>query len=366
MDERRSGHGGGAAWTASRSAWRSRPTAPSPSTTTTTRSAAASAPPTVRVRTPGSSRSTNLGPATYFIDVHPPTRVRATATRTATGTRRRRSTAACSCWPRSRRARRHRCARRAALGAAEQPDGVLVRLRLRAAGVRHPGNRRDHRHGAQLGRVGRRTPSARSTSRWRTRSSRSPTANDRADRLRRPGRRGRQLRHPERPGRHLQPVDLGRAAQLHHALQAGHRRRRRDRQTSTTRVTTAGRGRRRLTLVRLARRHGLQGPERQRAAATTGEPALANTDVDQRWRDGSIKEAHVHRRRTGTTSTRPPRAARSDAGSSTSRASRASRRYPGPSSHDEHTGDVTPSCAVEPIQRFRQIPVFPPTRAAAC
>ena len=51
--------------------------------------------------------------------------------------------------------------------------------------------------------------------------------------------------------------------------------------------------------------------------------------------------------RTATTSTRPPRAARSDAGSSTSRASRASRRYPGPSSHDEHTGDVTPSCAVD-------------------
>ena len=79
----------------------------------------------------------DLGPATYFIDVHPPDRP-------------------CNSDPNSRwyqtttidgglqllapveeGSRRHRRARRAAVGAAERPDRLLVRLRLRAAAVRH-------------------------------------------------------------------------------------------------------------------------------------------------------------------------------------------------------------------------------------
>ena len=82
---------------------------------------------------------------------------------------------------------------------------------------------------------------------------------DRPDRLRRPGRCSRQLRHPKRPGRRLQPGHLGRAAQLHHALQARPCGRRRDRRRERHRRRRQRR-RRRLALVRLAGRVRLQGP----------------------------------------------------------------------------------------------------------
>ena len=74
---------------------------------------------------------------------------------------------------------------------------------------------------------------------------------------------------------------------------------------------------------------------------------IANTDVDQRWRDGSIKE---------TTVTDPsghyeyPTAEGGALGRWFINEQGFARfqSYPGPSVHDEHTGDVTPSCAVEP------------------
>ncbi|WP_456826536.1 hypothetical protein [Cellulomonas sp. P5_E12] len=78
-----------------------------------------------------------------------------------------------------------------------------------------------------------------------------------------------------------------------------------------------------------------------------GEPTIANTDVDQRWRDGSIKEG---------TFTNPqgyyeyPTAEGGALGRWIVGEQGFARfsAYPGPSLHDEITGDVTPSCAVVP------------------
>src|SRR5262245_27721917 len=77
------------------------------------------------------------------------------------------------------------------------------------------------------------------------------------------------------------------------------------------------------------------------------DPTIGNTDVDQRWRDGSIKEGTV---------TDPsgyyqyPTAEGGALGRWIIGEQGFSRfsAYPGPSIHDEHTGDVTPSCAVDP------------------
>ncbi len=78
-----------------------------------------------------------------------------------------------------------------------------------------------------------------------------------------------------------------------------------------------------------------------------GEPTIGNTDMDQRWRDGSIKES---------TFTDPngyyqyPTAEGGALGRWIINEQGFARfsAYPGPSVHDEHTGDVIPSCAVDP------------------
>lgn len=78
-----------------------------------------------------------------------------------------------------------------------------------------------------------------------------------------------------------------------------------------------------------------------------GEPLIANTDVDQRWRDGSIKEAtftdahgyYVYPTAEGGALGRWIVGEQGFARFTAN---------PGPSVHDEHTGAVTPSCAVEP------------------
>ena len=75
-----------------------------------------------------------------------------------------------------------------------------------------------------------------------------------------------------------------------------------------------------------------------------GEPTIGNTDMDQRWRDGSIKEATV---------TDPsgyysyPTAEGGALGRWIVNEQGFARfsAYPGPSVHDEHTGAVTPSCS---------------------
>jgi hypothetical protein len=74
---------------------------------------------------------------------------------------------------------------------------------------------------------------------------------------------------------------------------------------------------------------------------------VPNTDMDQRWRDGSIKE---------TTTSDPtghyeyPTAEGGPLGKWIINEQGFARMsaYPGPSAHDEHTGAVTPSCAVDP------------------
>ena len=78
-----------------------------------------------------------------------------------------------------------------------------------------------------------------------------------------------------------------------------------------------------------------------------GEPGLINTDVDQRWRDGSIKES------TFTDATghyEYPTAEGGALGRWVINEQGFARfsSYPGPSPHDERTGTVTPSCAVDP------------------
>ena len=77
------------------------------------------------------------------------------------------------------------------------------------------------------------------------------------------------------------------------------------------------------------------------------EPLLPNTDVDQRWRDGSIKEATItdaHGYYQYPTAEGGPlgRWFINEQGFARFSA------YPGPSVHDEQTGAVTPSCAVGP------------------
>jgi hypothetical protein len=78
-----------------------------------------------------------------------------------------------------------------------------------------------------------------------------------------------------------------------------------------------------------------------------GEPLIANTDVDQRWRDGSIKEAtftDAHGYYTYPTAEGGALGRWFIGEQGFARFS----AYPGPSVHDEHTGAVTPSCAVDP------------------
>jgi len=74
---------------------------------------------------------------------------------------------------------------------------------------------------------------------------------------------------------------------------------------------------------------------------------IPNTDVDQRWRDGSIKESTVT---NGSGYYQYPTAEGGALGRWIINEQGFARfqSYPGPSVHDEHTGDVTPSCAVEP------------------
>ena len=206
---------------ASRSGWRSRPTARSPSTTTTTRCCGGTGRPVPHRRRrlrparrprPGDvlHRRAPAGPA------------RATATRTAAGTRRPRSTAACSCRPASRRAatapahRASSCGSRRTTAPRTGSASSARRSRSPPPGTGEiTGQARnwqgwppfDHWH---LRRAGREP--VRRAVRLHHRPRRSTSA--RATR--------RQLRHPERARRRLQPRDLGRAAQLHHPVHAGH------------------------------------------------------------------------------------------------------------------------------------------------
>jgi hypothetical protein len=78
-----------------------------------------------------------------------------------------------------------------------------------------------------------------------------------------------------------------------------------------------------------------------------GEPRLGNTDVDQRWRDGSIKEGTF----TDTTGYYQYPTAEGGALGRWIVGEQGFARfssYPGASVHDEHTGAVTPSCVVQP------------------
>jgi hypothetical protein len=77
------------------------------------------------------------------------------------------------------------------------------------------------------------------------------------------------------------------------------------------------------------------------------DAAIPNTDVDQRWRDGSIKEATVT---DANGNYEYPTAEGGALGRWIIGEQGFSRfsAYPGASVHDEHTGAVTPSCAVEP------------------
>jgi hypothetical protein len=78
-----------------------------------------------------------------------------------------------------------------------------------------------------------------------------------------------------------------------------------------------------------------------------GEPTIGNTDMDQRWRDGSIKEATVT---DPTGHYEYPTAEGGPLGKWIINEQGFARfsAFPGPSMHDEHTGAVTPSCAVDP------------------
>ncbi|MEZ0448692.1 SdrD B-like domain-containing protein [Cellulomonas sp. ICMP 17802] len=78
-----------------------------------------------------------------------------------------------------------------------------------------------------------------------------------------------------------------------------------------------------------------------------GEPTIANTDVDQRWRDGSIKEA------TFTDSQGYYSYPTAEGGALgrwfvNEQGFARFSAYPGPSLHDEITDAVTPSCSVVP------------------
>jgi hypothetical protein len=77
-----------------------------------------------------------------------------------------------------------------------------------------------------------------------------------------------------------------------------------------------------------------------------GDTPLANTDMDQRWRDGSIKEATVT---DASGHYEYPTAEGGALGRWIVNEQGFARftAYPGASVHDEHTGAVTPSCVVE-------------------
>ena len=305
-------------------------------------------PTTVRRRRRVRRRSTNLGPATYFIDVHPPARAVQQQPeqpvvpddhdrrRPAAAGRRSRRAPTAPARPASSCGSRRTTAPRTGSASSASPQAV----RRRRAPARSPARR-------ATGSSGPRTRPAPSTSRWRTRSSRCPTAATDQTVFVGQGDARRQLRHPERPGRQLQPRRSGTSSSATSCGSSRSPSTPARPSTSTTRATTASVG------VGVSRWFGWLDGTVYKDLNNNGkydagvDTALANTDMDQRWRDGSIKEVDLHRPARATTSTRPPRAARSAAGSSTSRASRASRRTPGPSVHDEHTGAVTPSCAVD-------------------
>ena len=101
----------------------------------------------------------DLGPATYFIDVHPPDRpVQRRPEQPVVPDHHDRR------WPaaagrRRRGQRRHRRARRAVVGAADQPHRVLVRLRLRPDTIRRPRGPARSPARRATGRAGRRSTS---------------------------------------------------------------------------------------------------------------------------------------------------------------------------------------------------------------
>jgi hypothetical protein len=79
-----------------------------------------------------------------------------------------------------------------------------------------------------------------------------------------------------------------------------------------------------------------------------GEPTLGNTDVDQRWRDGSIKES------TFTDPSGYYQYPTAEGGALgrwivTEQGFARFSSYPGPSVHNEHTGAVIPSCDATPV-----------------
>ena len=310
----------------------------------------------------------NLGPATYFIDVHPPVDAQGNDI---------------PCNPSNPDSRWHQTTtidgglslmaptEEGADGTGAPGEQLWEPPNIRTAywfgfvcaphAVRERGHGRDHRHGPQLGGVGA------LHHRHRQRPGREPVRGplrrvDRPDRLRRPRRRRRQLRHPERPGRRLQPGHLGRAAQLHHALQAGPR----GPPAQTVDVNdTDDDG---SVGVGVSRWFGWLDGDVYKDLNGNGkydagiDAPIANTDMDQRWRDGSIKEA---------TFTDPsgyyeyPTAEGGALGRWIINEQGFARfsAYPGASTHDEHTGAVTPSCFVTPPPSSRASRT---RRAAAC
>ncbi|MFF0268200.1 hypothetical protein [Kribbella sp. NPDC004536] len=78
------------------------------------------------------------------------------------------------------------------------------------------------------------------------------------------------------------------------------------------------------------------------------DPTIPNTDMDQRWRDGSIKEttttdAHGHYEYPTAEGGALGRWIINEQGFARFSS------YPGPSVHDEHTGAVVPSCSATPV-----------------
>ena len=309
---------------ASRSGWRSRPTAPSRVDYNNNPLCGGDC----LTDADGFVQIDNLGPATYFIDVHPPD-------------------GPCNSNPNSRwyqtttidgglqllaagrgGQRRHRRAGRAALGAAEQPHRLLVRIRLRAPAVRDrraPARSRARARNwvewppyttGTLRRAGRATRSSRCATPPPTR------------RLHRPGRRAGQLRHPERAGRATTTCRSGTSSSATSCGSSRSRSSAARSSTSTTPVTTARSA--------SAFRAGSAGSTARSTRTNSNGQYDAGVDTaDRQHRHGPAvarrldQGVHGHRRVRATTSTRPPRAARSGAGSSTSRASRASRPTPG-------------------------------------
>ena len=189
--------------------------------------------------------------------------------------------------------RRHRCAGRAAVGAPEHPHRLLVRLRVLAA------RRSQHQ------RAPARSPARRATG-WSgppytTGTFTDPVENpfvalsrrlDRPDRLRRPGRRepATSTSRTSRPATTTWPIwdeQLSYIMRFKPVTVAAGRDRRRQRRPDDDGSVGLGVSR----WFGWLDGNGLQGPERQRAVDDGVEPPIANTDMDQRWRDGSIKEA---------------------------------------------------------------------------